>query len=36
MRRYQIQSIASCFVLGVVDGFEILMMAFVAPHLGRV
>ncbi|QZS52442.1 MFS transporter [Rhodococcus opacus] len=35
MRRYQIQTITICFILCVVDGFEILMMAFVAPYLGR-
>lgn len=33
MRRFQIQIIALCFAVGVVDGFEILMMAFVAPFL---
>ncbi|ROZ52904.1 MFS transporter [Rhodococcus sp. WS1] len=35
MQRFQITTIALCFVLCVIDGFEILMMAFVAPYLGR-
>lgn len=33
MRQYQIQTIVICFLLCMVDGFEILIMAFVAPHL---
>ncbi|QCQ91700.1 MFS transporter [Rhodococcus sp. SGAir0479] len=35
MRRYQIQTITICFLLCMVDGFEILIMAFVAPHLSK-
>ncbi|MBY4212545.1 MFS transporter [Rhodococcus fascians] len=35
MRRYQLRTIAICLVLSMVDGFEILIMAFVAPHLGK-
>ncbi|MFC9358868.1 MFS transporter [Rhodococcus sp. NPDC057014] len=35
MRRYQIQTIAICLVLSMIDGFEILIMAFVAPHLSK-
>lgn len=35
MRRFQINTIAICFLLCMVDGFEILIMAFVAPHLSE-
>ncbi|GAA4472596.1 MFS transporter [Rhodococcus olei] len=35
MRRYQITTIVICFLLCMVDGFEILIMAFVAPHLSK-
>lgn len=35
MRRYQISTIAICLILSMIDGFEILVMAFVAPHLGK-
>ena len=35
MRRYQIRTITICFLLSMVDGFEVLIMAFVAPHLSK-
>nr|WP_068161756.1 MFS transporter [Rhodococcus phenolicus] len=35
MRPYQIRTIVICFLLCMVDGFEILIMAFVAPHLSK-
>ncbi|MDT2006171.1 MFS transporter [Rhodococcus opacus] len=35
MRRYQIQTISVCLMLSMIDGFEILIMAFVAPHLSK-
>lgn len=35
MRRYQIRTIVICFLLCMVDGFEILIMAFVAPYLSK-
>ncbi|WP_060652826.1 MFS transporter [Rhodococcus pyridinivorans] len=35
MRRFQIRTITICFLLCMVDGFEILIMAFVAPHLSK-
>lgn len=35
MRRYQILTVAICFLLCMVDGFEILIMAFVAPTLAK-
>ena len=35
MRRLQIMIIAICIVLTMIDGFEILVMAFVAPHLAK-
>lgn len=33
LRRYQLLTITICFLLCMIDGFEILIMAFVAPHL---
>ncbi|HYO85643.1 MAG TPA: MFS transporter [Dermatophilaceae bacterium] len=36
MRPFQLRVVAICLVLTVVDGFEMLMMAFVAPALGKV
>lgn len=35
MRPYQIKTVIICFLLCMVDGFEILIMAFVAPHLAE-
>ncbi|MEE2060568.1 MFS transporter [Rhodococcus artemisiae] len=35
MKRFQIRTIVICFLLCMVDGFEILIMAFVAPHLSK-
>lgn len=35
MRRLQWQTVAVCLVLTMIDGFEILVMAFVAPHLAK-
>ncbi|MGW0043379.1 MFS transporter [Rhodococcus sp. NPDC003348] len=35
MRPFQIRTIVICFLLCMVDGFEILIMAFVAPHLSK-
>jgi benzoate transport len=36
MRRFQISVIAICIILTMIDGYEILVMAFVAPHLAKV
>jgi benzoate transport len=35
MRWMQIRTIAICLVLAMIDGFEVLVMAFVAPHLAK-
>lgn len=35
MRRLQVITVLVCLVLCMVDGFEILVMAFVAPHLAK-
>ncbi len=35
MRRLQLMTIVICLVLCMIDGFEILVMAFVAPHLAK-
>ncbi len=36
MRRMQLVAVAICLVLTMIDGFDILVMAFVAPHLAKV
>lgn len=35
MRRFQFGIIALCIVLCMIDGYEVLVMAFVAPHVAR-
>ncbi len=35
MRQFQIVVIAICIALTMIDGYEVLVMAFVAPHLAR-
>ncbi len=35
MRRLQVMTVLICIVLCMIDGFEILVMAFVAPHLAK-
>lgn len=35
MRRLQVMAVLICLVLCMIDGFEILVMAFVAPHLAK-
>src|SRR5258706_15174020 len=35
MRPYQIGIIVMCLVITMIDGYEILVMAFVAPHLAK-
>ena len=35
MKGLQIQAMIICLILTMMDGFEILVMAFVAPHLGK-
>src|SRR5690349_2085584 len=35
MRRFQISVIATGIILTMIDGYEILVMAFVAPHLAK-
>ena len=36
MRRFQIVIIVICIILCMIDGYEVLVMAFVAPHLAKV
>lgn len=36
MRWFQIRVIIICVILAMIDGYEILVMAFVAPHLAKV
>ena len=35
MRPFQLRMIALCIVLCMIDGYEVLVMAFVAPHVAR-
>jgi benzoate transport len=35
MRWYQVRVIAICIILAMIDGYEVLVMAFVAPHLAK-
>lgn len=35
MRRFQILTVATCLVVAMVDGYDLLVMAFVAPFLGK-
>jgi hypothetical protein len=35
MRRFQMVVVAICIALSMIDGYEVLVMAFVAPHLAR-
>lgn len=35
MRRFQLGMIALCIVLCMIDGYEVLVMAFVAPHVAK-
>src|SRR5258708_29340552 len=35
MRSYQLRIVVICILITMIDGYEVLVMAFVAPHLAK-